>query len=64
MRLIKEPNKLKKVIEPKPMTQQEIDEISTTLLQELTKVRTKVRFCEEIWKNPHRCTVLYLSRLC
>ena len=37
MRLIKEPNKLKKVIEPKPMTQQEIDEISTTLLQELTK---------------------------
>ena len=37
MRLIKEPNKLKKVIEPKPMTQEEIDKISTTLLQELTK---------------------------
>ena len=37
MRLIKEPNKLKKVIEPKPMTQEEIDSISTTLLQELTK---------------------------
>ena len=37
MRLITEPNKLKKVIEPKPMTQEEIDKISTTLLQELTK---------------------------
>ena len=37
MKLIKEPNKLKKVIEPKPMTQEEIDSISTTLLQELTK---------------------------
>ena len=37
MKLIKEPNKLKKFIEPKPMNQQEIDEISTTLLQELTK---------------------------
>ena len=37
MRLIKEPNKLKKVIEPKPMSQKEVDEISTTLLQELTK---------------------------
>lgn len=37
MRLIKEPNKLKKVIEPTPMSQSEIDEISTILLQELTK---------------------------
>ena len=37
MRLVKEPNKLKKVIEPKSMNQQEIDEISTTLLQELKK---------------------------
>ena len=37
MKLIKEPNKLKKFIEPKPMNQQEIDEISVTLLQELTK---------------------------
>jgi len=37
MKLIKEPNKLKKLIEPKPMNQQEIDEISTTLLQELAK---------------------------
>ena len=37
MRLIKEPNKLKKVIEPTPMSQAEIDDISTTLLQELTK---------------------------
>ena len=37
MKLIKEPNKLKKFIEPKPMTQEEIDSISTTLLQELTK---------------------------
>ena len=37
MRLIKEPNKLKKVIEPKPINQEDIDKISTTLLQELTK---------------------------
>jgi len=37
MKLIKEPNKLKKLIEPKPMTQEQIDEISTTLLTELTK---------------------------
>ena len=37
MRLIKEANKLKKPLEPKPMTQEEIDSISTTLLQELTK---------------------------
>ena len=37
MKLIKEPNKLKKRIESKPMTQEEIDSISTTLLQELTR---------------------------
>lgn len=37
MRLIKDPNKIRKAIEPTPMTQVEIDEISTTLLQELTK---------------------------
>ena len=37
MRLIKDPNKIRKAIEPTPMTQIEIDEISTTLLQELTK---------------------------
>ena len=37
MRLITNPNKLKTPLEPKPMTQEEIDSISTTLLQELTK---------------------------
>ena len=37
MRLIKEPNKLKTPLEAKPMSQEEIDKISTTLLQELTK---------------------------
>ena len=37
MRLIKDQNKIRKAIEPTPMTQIEIDEISTTLLQELTK---------------------------
>ena len=37
MRLIKDPNKLRKPLEPKPMTQEQIDEISTTLLTELTK---------------------------
>jgi len=37
MKLIKEPNKLKTPLEAKPMSQQEINEVSTTLLQELTK---------------------------
>ena len=37
MRLVTDHNKLKKPLESKPMTQQEIDEISTTLLQELKK---------------------------
>lgn len=37
MRLIKEPNKLKKSIESKPLSQDEINEISTILLQELKK---------------------------
>ena len=37
MRLIKDPNKLRKPLEGKPMTQEQIDEISTTLLTELTK---------------------------
>lgn len=37
MKLIKDPNKLKTPLESKPMSQEEIDKISTTLLQELTK---------------------------
>lgn len=37
MRLIKNPNKLRKPLENKPMTQEEIDEISTTLLTELKR---------------------------
>jgi hypothetical protein len=37
MRLIKDPNKLRKPLETKPMTQEQIDEISTTLLTELKK---------------------------
>ena len=37
MRLIKDPNKLKTPLESKPMTQEEINSISTTLLQELTR---------------------------
>lgn len=37
MKLIKNPNKLKTPLEAKPMSQEEIDKISTTLLQELTK---------------------------
>ena len=37
MRLIKDPNKLRKPLEPKPMTQEQIDEISTTLLTELKR---------------------------
>ena len=37
MKLIKDPNKLRKPLERKPMSQEEIDKVSTTLLQELTK---------------------------
>jgi len=37
MRLIKEPNKLKSIVEPSTFTKEEIDEISVTLLQELKK---------------------------
>ena len=37
MRLIKNPSKLKTPLVSKPMTQEEIDKISTTLLQELTR---------------------------
>ena len=37
MRLIKDPNKLRKALEAKPINQEDIDKISTTLLKELTK---------------------------
>ena len=37
MRLIKEPNKLKSIVEPSTFTKEEIDEISITLLQELKR---------------------------
>jgi len=37
MRLIKDPTKLRKPLEAKPMTQEQIDEVSTILLQELKK---------------------------
>ena len=37
MKLIKDPRKLNKVIEPKPLTHEEVESISTTLLTELTK---------------------------
>jgi len=37
MNLIKDPSKLKKVIQPKPMTQEEIDDVSIKLLEGLAK---------------------------
>ena len=37
MKLIKDPRKLNKIIEPKPLTHEEVESISTTLLTELTK---------------------------
>ena len=37
MKLIKNPNKLKTPLESKPMTQEQIDEVSTTLLTELKR---------------------------
>tara|TARA_B100000900_G_scaffold400940_1_gene405104 strand:- start:3856 stop:4473 length:618 start_codon:yes stop_codon:yes gene_type:complete len=37
MKLIKDPKKLKGIVQPKPMNQEEIDKVSTTLLQELKR---------------------------
>jgi len=37
MKLIQNPNKLKTPLESKPVSQEEIDKVSTTLLQELTR---------------------------
>lgn len=37
MRLVKEPNKLRKPLEHKPMDKKQVDEISTILLQELAR---------------------------
>ena len=37
MNLIKDPSKLKKIIQPKPMTQEEIDDVSVKLLEGLAK---------------------------
>lgn len=37
MKLIKDPSKLRGILAPKPMNQEEIDKVSTTLLQELKK---------------------------
>ena len=37
MKLIKNPNKLRTPLEKRPMSQEEIDKVSTTLLKELTK---------------------------
>lgn len=37
MKLIKDPSKLRGILAPKPMNQEEIDKVSTTLLQELKR---------------------------
>ena len=37
MKLIKDPKKLRGIVESKPMTQAEIDKVSTTLLTELKR---------------------------
>ena len=57
MKLIQDPNKLKTKIEPSPFTQQEIDEISVTLLQELKKHGGIGLSANQIGINKRACVI-------
>jgi peptide deformylase len=57
MKLIQDPNKLKTKIEPTPFTQQEIDEISVTLLQELKKHGGIGLSANQIGINKRACVI-------
>jgi len=55
--LIKDPSKLKTKIEPSPFTQEEIDEISVTLLQELKKHGGIGLSANQIGINKRACVI-------
>ena len=57
MKLIQDPSKLKTKIEPTPFTQEEIDEISTTLLQELTRHGGIGLSANQIGINKRACVI-------
>ena len=57
MKLIQDPNKLKTKIEPSPFTQEEIDEISITLLQELKKHGGIGLSANQIGINKRACVI-------
>ena len=57
MKLIQDPSKLKTKIEPTPFTQQEIDEISVTLLQELKKHGGIGLSANQIGINKRACVI-------
>lgn len=57
MKLIQDPNKLKTKIEPSPFTQQEIDEISVTLLQELKRHGGIGLSANQIGINKRACVI-------
>jgi peptide deformylase len=57
MKLIQDPSKLKTKIEPTPFTQEEIDEISVTLLQELKKHGGIGLSANQIGINKRACVI-------
>lgn len=57
MKLIQDPSKLKTKIEPSPFTQEEIDEISVTLLQELKKHGGIGLSANQIGINKRACVI-------
>ena len=57
MRLIKEPNKLKSIVEPSTFTKEEIDEISVTLLQELKRHGGIGLSANQIGINKRACVI-------
>ena len=57
MKLIQDPSKLKTKIEPTPFTQQEIDEISVTLLQELKRHGGIGLSANQIGINKRACVI-------
>ena len=57
MKLIQDPSKLKTKIEPTPFTQEEVDEISVTLLQELKKHGGIGLSANQIGINKRACVI-------
>ena len=57
MRLIKDPNKLKSVVEPTTFSKEEIDEISIILLQELKRHGGIGLSANQIGINKRACVI-------